>query len=257
VPAHALGELTSPQFGELARDSAAVGLVLLGAVEAHGPHLPIECDNLLAERFSQAAAERLDIPVVIAPVVTGGLSDRHLAFPGTMTLTPEGMRGDVEAVVDVFARAGMRRVALLSGHGANYVLMREVALERNGRDGLLVRAFGDFERRYLAPMLRAADELDVPLPACEVHGGALETSLGLHLFPELVRDFAGVHGYVAAEPGWQQQLAQGGSHSLSPIGILGDPALASAELGRRGFNYVVDELAGWLATCFDSSEIAW
>ena len=253
--AHLLGELTSPEFGELARDPAAVGLVQLGAVEAHGPHLPIECDNLLVERFCRAAAKRVDARVVMAPVITGGLSDRHLAFPGTLTLTGEGLRDAIDAVIDVFARAGVGRVAIVSGHGANYALMREMALAR--RDGLALRAFGSFEDRYLAPMLRAADELGVAVPDCEVHGGALETSLGLHLFPELVHGYQDVHGYTAAEPGWQSRLAEEGSHALSRIGILGDPALATAELGQRGFGYVVDELAGWLESCFDEPTVAW
>ncbi len=257
MTAYALGELTSQEFGRLARDPATVGLVPLGAVEAHGGHLPLGCDNLLAQHFCRAAAERVESPVVIAPVIAGGLSDRHLAFPGTLTLTRDGMRLDIDAVVDVFVRAGVRRVAMMSGHGANYGLMRDAALELDGREGAAVRAFGDFERRYLAPMLRAAGELGVSLPACEVHGGALETSLGLYLFPDLVRDYADVHGYVAAEPGWRQRLAEEGSHSLSPIGILGDPALASAELGERGFGYVVDELAGWLGTCFEATGVAW
>ena len=90
-----------------------------------------------------------------------------------------------------------------------------------------------------------------------MHGGALETSLALHLFGGLVGDYEDVHGYVAAEPGWQRVLAEEGSHRLSPIGIVGDPAKASPELGARAFGYVIDGLVEWLSTCFDEPEPAW
>jgi creatinine amidohydrolase len=257
VPAHLLGRLTSPAFGELCQDPATIGLVPLGAIEAHGPHLPLETDSLLAMHLAQAAAERVDDPVVIAPVISVGLSDRHLAFPGTITVPPEVLRAQVEAALDAFASRGVERLALISGHGGNYALMRELALARDGADGTKVRAFGDFDRRQLEPGLRAAQELGVTVPACEVHGGALETSLALHLFGDRVGDYRGVHGYTAAEPGWQRVLGEEGSHVLSPIGIVGDPDQASTELGARELEYIVDGLSEWLRTCWDEPEVAW
>ena len=143
MPGYRLGELSSTRFGELRREPGAIGIVPLGAVEAHASHLPLETDALLAAHMSEAGAAGLDAPVLIAPTIAVGLSDRHLAFPGTITVTPEVLRAQVDAAIDAFARWGVERLALVSGHGANYGLIRETAIDRDRREGLTVRAFGD------------------------------------------------------------------------------------------------------------------
>jgi creatinine amidohydrolase len=151
MPGYRLGELSSTRFGELRREPGAIGIVPLGAVEAHASHLPLETDALLATHMAESAAARLDAPVLIAPTIAVGLSDRHLAFPGTITVPLDVLRAQVDAAIDAFARWGVERLALISGHGANYGLIREIAIDRDRREGLTVRAFGDFERRLMEP----------------------------------------------------------------------------------------------------------
>jgi creatinine amidohydrolase len=79
--------LTWPEAERLGADGA-VGLVALAALEQHGPHLPLATDALLAERLARDVAERLGTPVVVTPILRGGLSTHHLAFAGSLTFPP-------------------------------------------------------------------------------------------------------------------------------------------------------------------------
>jgi creatinine amidohydrolase len=80
-------------------------------------------------------------------------------------------------------------------------------------------------------------------PVTDVHAGLLETSQALHLFPQLVRSFEDVVGYVEAQPGWLDRLFAEGVKALSPNGVLGDPRGATADAGRL----IIDSLAGRIA----------
>lgn len=232
-----MADLTSPQAGRL---SGAAGLVPLGSVEQHGPHLPLATDTLIAERLAAAVAERVPRPVVVAPVITGGLSAHHLAFPGTVTLQPETFGASITAFVEAFGRCGIDRVALISAHGGNFAFMAEYAAGRRG-----VVAYSDLNG-FLERMLEAARRTGVEAPETDVHAGGLETALALHLFPEKVAaDFRSARGYTAAEPGWLERIA-GGIHELTDTGVLGDPSLATAELGQAVFEGLCDLLADWL-----------
>jgi creatinine amidohydrolase len=79
----ALADLTWPDAGALADRDDVVGLIPTGALEQHGPHLPLGTDFLIAERLARAVAESVPVPVVVTPVLAAGLSDHHVAFPGT------------------------------------------------------------------------------------------------------------------------------------------------------------------------------
>ena len=97
----------------------ALGLIPTGAVEQHGPHLPLGTDCFIAEALANRIAGALEEPVVVAPIVPGGLSTHHLAFPGTVTLPGAAFEGALDAYVAAFERMGIRRVAIFSGHGGN------------------------------------------------------------------------------------------------------------------------------------------
>src|SRR5205823_9336517 len=123
-------------------------------------------------------------------------STHHLGFPGTLTLPPDVLAGALDALVEAFAGMGVERVAVVSAHGGNFAFLGEYAAARDR-----VAAYSDLDG-FLAVMFEAARELGVEPPETDVHAGALETSLALHLFPELVGETAGVDGLLAAEPGW-------------------------------------------------------
>ena len=81
----------------------------------------------------------------------------------------------------------------------------------------------------------------------DVHAGAVETSQGLALFPELVRPHGEVVGYVANEEGWLERMQADGMHAVSPNGVLGDPSRARVEAGEPIFEAITAELVRWIA----------
>jgi len=237
----ALEMLTWPEAERLGAEGAT-GLVSLGSLEQHGPHLPLATDSLLAERLARDIAERLPGPVVVAPVVRGGLSTHHLAFPGTITVPPEAYRALTVSYLEGLERMGVRKIGLWSWHGGNFGFVRELA---DGYEGdARIAGYSDLPR-FFALMAEAAARTGQAAPESDAHAGGLETSTMLAERPELVRPFEGVEGYTAAEPGWLERVFAEGIRPLSASGVLGDVAGANARAGEAIFAALADELAAF------------
>lgn len=235
-----LQTLTWPEAERLGADGA-IGLVALASLEQHGPHLPLATDSLLAERLAHDVAERLHGPVVVAPVVRGGLSTHHLAFPGTVTVPPDAYRALVVSFLEGLERMGIERIAVFSSHGGNFGFVQELVADYAGTATL--SGYSDLGR-YLEVMMAAAAECGLQAPETDVHAGGLETSMMLAAYADAVRPFDGVRGYTAAEPGWLERIFVDGIRSVSETGVLGDLAGADAEVGAALFDALADELAG-------------
>jgi creatinine amidohydrolase len=242
--------LTWPDAKEL---QDAIGLVPTGAVEQHGPHLPLATDCFIAEELARRIAERIDEEVVVAPALPGGLSSHHLAFPGTVTLPEEAFSAVLDAYVAAFERIGIRRIAIFTGHGGNlgFLGRYEAAHADKGTETQLI-AHHDFEG-YVEAMFAGARAAGFEPAATDIHAGGVETSQGLALFPQLVRPHADLTGYLAAEDGWQDRMFADGIEAVTPIGVLGDPSKASAEAGEAIFASLTDYLANWIEVGLSSS----
>jgi creatinine amidohydrolase len=246
-----LARLSWSEVAELDRDRT-VALLPTAAVEQHGPHLPLDTDAFLCTRVAEEAAARAqdEGPVLVAPTLAFGSSEHHMAFAGTLTLTPETFLAAVSELGGSLARHGFRRLLVVNGHGGNSALAREAVQQLAGRAQVLA-ACVDY---WTLARAAAAEVRDSPAGGM-AHACEFETSLMLHLRPEAVRRelvrreipeprFAHERldlvspGPVTA--GWQ-------THQLSSSGVLGAPDLASAEKGERLFEACVDGLAGLIA----------
>jgi creatinine amidohydrolase len=239
----ALETLTWPEAERIGA-AGAVGLVALASLEQHGPHLPLATDSLIAERLAREVAERLPPPVVTAPVVRGGLSTHHLAFPGSMTVPPDAYRALVLSYLEGLERMGIRKLALFSWHGGNFAFVRDLAEEWTGAATLA--AYSDLNR-FIELMLEIASRAGLELPETDAHAGGLETSMMLAEFPQLVRPFDGVQGYTEAAPGWLERIFADGIRPVSETGVLGDVREANADVGRALFDGMAEELVGFFA----------
>ena len=108
----AMAELTWPEAKAFAGQKV-LGLIPTGSIGQHGPHLPLATDSLIAVELGRRIADAFVEPVVVAPVVPGGLSDHHLAFPGTVTFSEELFGGVVTAYVEAFERIEIRTSRLV------------------------------------------------------------------------------------------------------------------------------------------------
>jgi creatinine amidohydrolase len=200
--------------------SAPVVVVPLGATEQHGPHLPLGTDTIVAEELAGRLAARVD-GLLVAPALAYGSSWEHAGFAGTLSISAAALEAFVvELVRSADAFSGM---VLVSGHGGNAApLARAVATLRG--EG----------RRVLA--------WSPPGEGTDAHAGRTETSLLLHLAPAAVRTDAAVAGNPAPLAALWPQLVRGGVAAVSPNGVLGDPAGASAAEGEALLDRWTDDL---------------
>ena len=236
-----LAEMTSAQVrAELGRGRSTV-VVPFGAVDQHGPHLPLDTDAVLADRLGPLLAERLD--ALCAPTMRIGCSQHHLAFAGTLSLRPQTLQMIVHDLIDSLARHGFRRVVLLATHGGNEPPLQEAGAASR-REG--VRVAVPSLRVAVHAVLAVARARGVPPGVAGGHAGELETSLMLALAPDLVRTAA------MTEPGYTgplddaaaKVLFEDGVGALAANGVLGDPRGASSDAGHAYVTAFLDAIEG-------------
>jgi creatinine amidohydrolase len=241
-----LEELTRDQLAAAAPDS--VLLLPVGAVEQHGPHLPLGTDTLLARTVAERAAERAaeeGVPVVLAPALPYGHSEHHV-FPGAGAAS---VRADTLAAVlrDLLSslhRSGFRRFLLVNGHGGNDETIRTVSKTAVLDLPIAVGTVNYWQAGDAAEP--APDGADVP-----GHAGWWETSLVLAAGPELVRldraesELAAPRGLFSYEAVPGLNLQRYGEWERS--GGTTDPAAgADGEAGARILAERVTGVAGAL-----------
>jgi creatinine amidohydrolase len=207
---------------------AALLVVPLGSVEQHGHHLPLATDTTVAATVAQAALPEL-AGALLAPALPYGASGEHEGFPGTVSIGTEALT----TVLVELGRSACRwaqRVLVVNGHGGNLQALRAAVplLRSEGRD---VAWF------------------PCGVPGGDAHAGRTETSLMLHVEPARVRGADAVAGETASLAEILPRLRAGGVRAVSPSGVLGDPAGASAaegaELHAAITRRLVDAVRGW------------
>lgn len=257
MPAFAWRDLTTRDFatGDYA---GAVAVLPAGAIEQHGPHLPLGTDALIAGALVERAAALLpaDITALILPDSAVGYSTEHAGFPGTLSLSSETLIAAWRDIGASLARAGVRRLLIANAHGGNVPVMDIVARELRAAHGMLVGALSWFDFGLPDGIADAGET------AHDIHGGRLETAMMLHLRPDLVRmesarDFVSATRDMARDrPALFARGAAGFgwlSADLNPAGAMGNAAAADAETGRR---IVAHAAAGYAAAIGDVAGMA-
>jgi len=239
-----LSQLSWPEVVQGAARAGSTVVWPFGAIEQHGPHLPLGTDAIFAERVCTAVLERLpdDLPIWQLPTQSLGFSHEHRGFAGTLSLPPELLLGLVLAVGTDLAAAGFQRLVLLNGHGGQIALLEVAARQLHAAQPTLA----------VLPcfLWRGPEGISQRIPEPErqlgLHAGLAETSLMLHLAKDLVGPGRQADGTYQEPPeGWSlegQAPCAWLTSELSTSGVIGDPAGASAELGQALFEGLVE---GW------------
>lgn len=243
-------DMISRQFRQLPPETVAI--LPVAAVEQHGPHLPVYVDACINEMLLDKAMEALPatVPATALPIQAVGKSEEHVAYPGTLTLSAQTLTQVLIEIGESVARSGVKRLVLLNSHGGQPQILDIVARTLRRTHGMFVVCVGwsrfgvpdgmftEEERRY------------------GIHGGDIETSLMLHLRPDLVE----MERADNFEP-WPQKLAETAkwleaegrvgfgwlTHDIHPSGAAGNAGIATAEKGEAVANQWIEGFLELLA----------
>ncbi|MBD3387831.1 MAG: creatininase family protein [Candidatus Altiarchaeales archaeon] len=184
-------------------------VTITGSLEQHGPHLPLSTDTLIAEAVAEKVA--VEVGAVLGPTIPVGVSPEHMSFPGTVSLKPDTFKSVVEEVVESLRRQGFAEIIIINGHGGNNKALEELNI--------------DVKAVNLTSLLERYD-----------HAGEVETSLMMHLHPELVKEDE-IREHEFRWPGrgeWKD------TKEFSESGVLGDPTRATSEKGSELFRQLAE-----------------
>ena len=250
---------TSPEIGEAVERNTLI-LLPVGQVEEHGPHLPLECDCIIARETARAVAEEIlsEIPVLVMPTVWTAYTVRQVArWPGLITFRePEPM---IQMIYDILASLvenGFKKIVIVNAHGNNPSIL-ELACRKIGSDYNVFPAVTYVlgMSKTIGPQVRKSE-----MGGCGGHAGEEETALLLHLTPELVHmDRATDQDIVR----YQTRFFPGDIYADIPnrvsgvywstwgvvqskTGVYGDPTVATAETGKALFEEIVKNYKAFL-----------
>jgi creatinine amidohydrolase len=219
-----------------------IAVLPLAAVEQHGPHLPLGVDSYIAEAYLARVQSLLpdDLPVTFLPLQRVGVSAEHLAYPGTLTFSATTAIAAWTELGDSLARAGLRKLILVTSHGGNVAAMELVARDLRTRRGMLAVTVGWHRFGYPDGSFGAEEKKH------GIHGGDIETSLMLAAKPNAVRmdqapnavpatiamarEFKWLGAYRPAGFAWMTQ-------DINPTGAVGDATLSTAAKGEAALSH--------------------
>lgn len=236
LPSHWWWDLSTRDFASLDM-SRIVAVLPVGAVEQHGPHLPVRVDAAIINAVVARTVTKMSetTPVLVLPALNVGLSSEHTAFPGTLTFTRETLANMWLEIGASVRRAGIERLLIVNAHGGQPQLVEMVCRELRIRHTML--AVGTMWGR----ITQEDDLFDKHERTHGIHGGEIETSVMLAIHPDLVRmeyaknfvplsvDLEKAGGLLTPEGkvgfGWQAQ-------DLCREGACGDATAADALRGE-------------------------
>ena len=250
-----LADMTWFEFDRRVRTGSPIVIIPIGATEQHGPHLPLGTDVTLPLTVAERVAER--IGAIVAPALPYGYKSQPKTgggnhFPGTISLDADVLVGLVRTLVTEFARHGVRTVVLLDGHMENQWFLSEaadLAVREARRDGIrdlkvVKLGYWEFIDAATEHALFEGEAFDWGLE----HAAVMETSVMLHLRPDLVRVDAIPDHPAARFPRYDVY-----PFDLAPIppdGVLSSARRATAAKGEVFLAQVVPDLAKALLEAF-------
>ncbi len=236
-------DLTGPEIATRISNESIL-LLPIGAIEQHGPHLPMSVDTVIAHEVATAVVDRCgeELDVWQLPTLAVSKSNEHAWSAGTLYLSPETMLAVLRDIGRSIATTEATRLVLLNGHGGNTTHLGTALRELRLQFGLKT-----FLMHPSLPPAYGGSSTEEEL-GMGIHGGRNETSVFMHLRP-------GEVNLELAERKVPEQLAEnkhvkfGGSVSFGwlsndfdPDGYIGDPTGATAELVAGLFQHAVDTL---------------
>lgn len=237
-----LPAMSAARLRAVAGRDAAIVILPTGAVEQHGPQLPVAVDAYLGQVYLDLALPLLpeEAPVYVAPPVQAGKSNEHDGFPGTLVLSRESLRRLVLAAGRQIAEWGFSRIAILNTHGGNLSVLKSALRELAMESGLGV----SFLNSGFTPELWEREA------AFGIHANEVESSLMYAAAPSLVAPEAATCRWVGSleDPGQMKlefapAIYAWKSLDLGASGTMGDATAATEAKGRQWLQATAEGLA--------------
>jgi creatinine amidohydrolase len=227
--------LSTAHWPEVEAGPRRLLVVPVGSLEQHGAHLPLDTDTRIAVAVAARACAGL-VGVGLAPPIAIGASGEHADFPGTLSIGSVALS---TLLVELGRHASLHWPAMLlvNGHGGNVTAIRDAAGQLH-REGRRCQAW----HAGLRPGMLATGDALTP----DAHAGRVETSMMLALAPQDVRLDAAAAGDTRPLTEILSDLSARGVRQVSPNGVLGDPAGASADEGAAMFQGLLADLTAHL-----------
>ncbi len=243
-----LPAMTARRIAALPDRAWAPVILATGAIEQHGPHLPVAVDSLLGQVWLHELSRRLpaEASCYIAPPITIGKSNEHVGFPGSLILSKDSLREQVLLVARQIAAWGFRSLLLLNTHGGNSAILHTTLREirADPRLGLRCALIGGNYR----------PDISEQEATWGFHANEVETALLLASAPGLVRMERATCHYPGRldqpgelRPEFAPATFSWASQDISPSGIMGDAPAADATKGRRWLEGIAAAQAAFVA----------
>jgi creatinine amidohydrolase len=237
-----LPAMTRAQIDALPGKSSAIVIIPTGAVEQHGPHLPVGVDSILGQAWLDAALPHVPArtPVYVGPAITFGKSNEHAGFPGAVSISARTLHRLLKVIARQLHALGFRTLAVLNTHGGNSAVLvstlREIQTELGLNAGML-------SWTWKPPVAKQEAVFGF-------HAGQWETSLMLAVAPHLVQMRRAICEYPARldDPGELRPEGAPATFSwisadLSRTGVMGDATRANAHDGAAWRSAAAQALA--------------
>ncbi len=259
--AHQWGTLTWREIDKLDPDRT-IFLLPTGAIEQHGPHLPIDTDIFNSNSLVNAVAKNwkttdqtIDSKVIALPPIWWGTSPHHKGFSGTISLRIETFHSLLSDIFSSITQHGFYRFLIINGHGGNAGILNASTGELSESLGVSIPTYSYWQSIISTLIELGESEIGGMGHACE-----METSLALYLRPELVNlnelrqdlpksrlalsciDFR-QPGFLGIPLDFRRDSREG---------VMGDPTLATKEKGQRIFNDALLAANGLVKSLFET-----
>ncbi|GAB5560827.1 MAG: hypothetical protein SynsKO_24740 [Synoicihabitans sp.] len=235
-----LASSSAQKLEEADRKSETLVVIPIGAIEQHGPHLPVGVDSMIAEAAAAGLSQRLPESIVCAPTLCYSKSNEHHDYPGTLSLSARTLRRFLKSQIQALHEAGYRQFAVLNTHGGNSSVLtytlRELQVELKIRAGML--------------RLPSTPDLDPHESTWGFHAGEWETSVMLEIAPHTVDMDRAICHYPVPQnapgklrPENAPAIFSWKTRDIAPDGVMGDATKATAEKGKQWLETALDQVA--------------
>jgi creatinine amidohydrolase len=248
-------KLTWPEIND-AVDLGKVCILPCGAVEQHGPHLPLDVDLVCPGGIAKGAGQTLPGKILVLPIVAYGYTGHVMDFPGTINNDFEHFMHHVLDITKSLAYHGFKKIILLNGHGSNWPNLDLVARRTNLETDAECTPICWWQLLNVDPAFMKGWR-ESKFPGGCAHACELETSLYMYLDGDNVRSDLIKNGDISfnndnSPYNWVDLLGAGPAttiswtSSYSDTGVLGEAELATAEKGKRAYEEAVKQLCGYV-----------